>query len=109
MGGGRSTAWLLISAPACLTDDARQWLARLRAASAAAAAAYPFLQAIRQIIRRQEAERLDAWLAEATNCGLPDLETFAAGLPRERAELLAALELPWSTGPVEGQLTRLKL
>ena len=102
-------AWLLISEPACLTDDERQWLARLRAASAAAAAAYPLLQAIRQIIRRQAAERLDAWLAEATSCGLPDLETFAAGLQRERAELLAALELPWSTGPVEGQITRLKL
>jgi transposase len=40
---------------------------------------------------------------------VPDLVTFAEGLRRERAELLAALELPWRTGPVEGQITRLKL
>jgi transposase len=102
-------AWLLVCEPTRLTGDDRAWLARLQAVSTAAAAAYPLLQAIRQIIREQEAERLDAWLAEATSCGLPDLETFAAGLQRERSELLAALELPWSTGPVEGQITRLKL
>jgi hypothetical protein len=42
-------------------------------------------------------------------------EQFAAdpvwtdGLRRERTELLAALTLPWSTGPVEGHITRLKL
>ncbi len=35
--------------------------------------------------------------------------TFADGLRRERTELLAALTLPWSTGPVEGHITRLKL
>ena len=35
--------------------------------------------------------------------------TFADGLRRERSELLAALSLPWSTGPVEGHITRLKL
>ena len=40
---------------------------------------------------------------------MPDVATFATGRRRERAELLAALTLPWSTGPVEGQITRLKL
>jgi transposase len=35
--------------------------------------------------------------------------TFADGLRRERTEVLAALTLPWSTGPVEGHITRLKL
>lgn len=72
-------AWVLLSEPARLTDDDRQWLARLQAASAAAAAAYPLRQAVRQRIRQQEAHRLDAWLAEATTCGLPASEPFAAG------------------------------
>ncbi len=40
---------------------------------------------------------------------MPDVATFAAGLKRERAEVLAVLTLPWSTGPVEGHITRLKL
>jgi transposase len=37
------------------------------------------------------------------------LVTFADGLRRERAALLAALTLPWTTGPVKGHVTRLKL
>jgi transposase len=52
---------------------------------------------------------LDAWLAAATACGVPDVTSFAAGLRREHAALRAALPLPWSTGPVEGQITHLKL
>jgi transposase len=42
-------------------------------------------------------------------CSVPDVATFAEGLRRARVELLAALTLPWSTGPVEGHITRLKL
>jgi transposase len=105
----RRLAWLLVRDPADLNADDRDWLARLQAACAAAATAYPLLQESTRIIRGQQAGRLDARLAAAAGCGLPEVASFAAGLQRERAELLAALELPWSTGPVEGQITRLKL
>jgi transposase len=54
-------------------------------------------------------EQLDGWLEAAATSGVPELVTFAAGLRRERAELRAALTQPWSTGPVEGQITKLKL
>ena len=37
------------------------------------------------------------------------LAGFAEGLRRDRAAVEAALSLPWSTGPVEGKITRLKL
>lgn len=33
---------------------------------------------------------------------------FAGGLKRDLAAVRAALSLPWSTGPVEGQISRLK-
>ena len=54
-------------------------------------------------------ERLDGWLGAAATSSVPDLVTFADGRRRERAELLAALTLPWSTGPVEGHSTKLTL
>ena len=79
------------------------------AACPTAAAANPLLQEIVHIVREQAHEQLDAWLAAAAGSGVPDLVTFANGLRRERAELLAALTRPWSTGPVEGHVTRLKL
>ena len=37
------------------------------------------------------------------------LAAFAEGLRRDYAAVAAALDQPWSTGPVEGQITRLKL
>ena len=40
---------------------------------------------------------------------IPDLRTFAEGLQREYSALKAALTYPYSTGPVEGQINRLKL
>jgi transposase len=36
------------------------------------------------------------------------LAGFAAGLTRDLAAVRAALSLPWSTGPVEGQISYLK-
>lgn len=53
--------------------------------------------------------RLDTWLVAASECGLLDVATFAAGLRRERAASLAVLTLPWGTGPVQGKFTRLRL
>ena len=52
---------------------------------------------------------LDAWLVEASGCGVPTLETFAAGLKKDGAAIRAALTMPWSNGQTEGQVNRLKL
>ena len=52
---------------------------------------------------------LDAWLTEAGACGVPAMETFAAGLGRDSDAIRAALTTPWSNGQTEGQVNRLKL
>ena len=54
-------------------------------------------------------DRFDAWLERARASGIVEFEMFAKGLERERAEVIAALRLPWSSGQVEGQVHRLKL
>ncbi len=46
------------------------------------------------------------WLAEAARS---ELRAFAAGLHQDEQAVRAALLLPWSSGQVEGQVTRLKL
>jgi transposase len=48
---------------------------------------------------------LDRWIDGARG-GL--LDSLARGLQRDRAAVIAALTTPWSTSPVEGQITRLK-
>ena len=105
----RQLAWLLVRDPGGLADADLRLLDRLRGACAPAAAAYPLLQEFVSLVRERAPARLDPWLDAADACGVPDLATFAAGLRHERAELLAALTLPWSTSPVEGHITRLKL
>lgn len=102
-------AWLLVRDPDGLGDDDRALLGQLHAACPTAATAYPLLQEFVCMVKARSPERLDAWLAAAGACDVPDLVTFAEGLRREGDALRAALMLPWSTGPVEGQITRLKL
>ncbi len=40
--------------------------------------------------------------------GLTVADAFVRGIDRDRDAVLAALVEPWSTGPVEGQINRLK-
>ena len=49
------------------------------------------------------------WLQEAQQASWPELRQLARGLLRDQAAVRAALQLPYSNGPVEGQVTRLKL
>jgi len=102
-------AWLLVRDPDGLGDDDRALLGQLCAACPLAATAYPLLQQFTRMVKARTPEPLDAWLAAVADCDVPDVATFAEGLRREYAALRAALTLPWSTGPVEGQITRLKL
>jgi transposase len=41
-------------------------------------------------------------------CPVAELRTFAAGVRQDYGAVAAALEYPWSNGPVEGQINRLK-
>jgi len=40
---------------------------------------------------------------------LPAFHTFVTGVHKDKEAVLAGLTLPWSTGPVEGHVNRLKL
>lgn len=52
---------------------------------------------------------MEPWLSDAMTSTVPEIRNFASSLAQEKAELLAALELPYSNGQVEGQVTKLKL
>jgi transposase len=52
---------------------------------------------------------LDAWMTAATHSGIETLARFAQSLQQDLTAVKAGLTLPWSNGPVEGQITRLKL
>ncbi len=58
------------------------------------------------LFRRKSQESLEAVLAAAASTPLAE---FAASLRRDLAAVQAALDLPWTTSPAEGQINRLKM
>jgi len=66
-------------------------------------------QAFALMVRKRNASELEPWLEGAAESGIPELRTFATGIQREQAAILAALTYAWSQGQTEGQITRLKL
>lgn len=66
-------------------------------------------QAFALMIRSSDTPALENWLQEASQSGIAELRTFAAGIKRDQAAVLAALTYEWSQGQVEGQVNRLKL
>jgi transposase len=111
LSGTPSPRWaaLLLLQPAEKRTSAQRSfvdrLIRLGEVGAVAELARPFLQ----IVRERQPEELDPWIERAEKTTAPELRRFAAGLKRDYAAVRAALEEPWSNGPVEGQVHRLKL
>ena len=52
---------------------------------------------------------LDDWLTDAAASGLRPFMALARRIRSDRAAVNAGLTLRWSTGPVEGHVTRVKL
>jgi transposase len=60
-------------------------------------------------IRVHTSEGLDTWLEEMRASSLPAFVSFARSVEQDKAAIIAGLTLPYSTGPVEGHITHLKL
>jgi transposase len=61
-----------------------------------------------EIVRQQQPQEFDPWLEQASKSGYRVLHNFADGLRQDYKAVRAALELPWSNGPTEGHINRLK-
>ncbi len=92
-----------------LTAEERQEVEQVCARSAVLGRVYEFAQRFGRMVREQARERFDAWLEEAIASGVAELAGFARGLQRDYAAVAAALALPWSNGPTEGHVNRLKV
>jgi transposase len=104
----RQAAWLLVRRPDDLEDEDRAFVERLCESCPAVQTAYPLAQEFIRIVRERHADALESWLTRASESGIPELQSFVAGLRRDQAAVAAALTLPFSNGQVEGQVNRLK-
>ena len=61
------------------------------------------------MLHRREGARLDTWLEQVTGSGLPELQSFASGIEKDKAAIQAGLTWPANNGMVEGFVNKLKL
>ncbi len=102
----RRVARMLTADLAVLAEPDLGYVERLLALSPALAMVRDLAQRFGAMVRAHVADALTPWLTEAENS---ELRGFAAGLRQDEQAVRAALLLPWSSGQVEGQVTRLKL
>ena len=102
----RRVARMLAADTPALAEPDRAYVERLLMLSPALATARDLAQRFGALVRTRSADALAPWLANADNS---ELRGFAAGLRQDEQAVRAALTLPWSSGQVEGQVTRLKL
>lgn len=101
--------WLVMRREATLEDDAKTHLARLHAQEGAIAEAITLAQDFAELVRQRQPAQLETWLERAIASGLQAFQSLATGIRADDEAVKAGGTLPWSTGPVEGQINRLKM
>jgi transposase len=67
------------------------------------------IQSFTTMLRERQGEQLDVWLTQVEAHGVAELKSFAQGVKKDYDAVKAGLTLPWSQGPVEGHVNRLKV
>lgn len=89
-----------------LAVDERRFVTTLLALSPSIARAAGLIRRYAEMVKKGLAERLKAWIDKA---GGSDFKGFATSLRQDYDAVHATLSEPWSTGPVDGHINRLKL
>lgn len=105
----RQATWLVFRHPEKSTESGVALLPRLSQIAPAVAQTIALGQAFVQMLRSRCAERLEEGLTQAAQSTLRPFQRLAKSFRRDLDAIKAGLTLPWSTGPVEGHINRLKM
>ena len=103
---GYRLARLLTASRSRLNAEERIFVSHLLTEEPALGAAVTWARRLNKLLRRKTVENLDDVLAAAVGTLFA---RFAANLRRDFDAINAALMTPWTTSPVEGQISRLKM
>jgi transposase len=87
----------------------QQMRSRLLEAAPAVQQALDAIAAFRQLLQDRDSSGLEPWLRLAEASALPEIRSFAATLRRDQPAVQAALDYSWSSGRIEGQITKIKV
>ena len=103
----RHLAWWFLTDPDQLEKREQRTLSLLRR-NKTLAHADELTQQFVAMLKDRNAGLIDTWLFDCQVSEVSDLVTFAQGLEKEGSALHAAFTLPYSNGPVEGKMNKLK-
>jgi transposase len=103
----RALSWLLIL-PERRTPEQSEMVENLCATCPTLVQCRDLVLSFQDLMRRRAAAELEGWLEQAKASGLATFATFVRGIRSDQAAVLAAFSLPWSNGPTEGHVNRLK-
>lgn len=101
--------WLLLRPIAALEPAQQMMRARLLAAAPEVQTALAILEEFRRLVRERDGAAWAGWLRAAETSPVREVRSFAARLRADQAAIEAALAHEWSSGQVEGQVTKTKL
>jgi transposase len=105
---GQVIGWMLAH-PERLPPKAQEQLDRVTQMDEILAQARALTHGFLHLIRHHSSEGLDSWLKDVRASTVREFLPFARSVERDKPAIVAGLTLPYSTGPVEGHINRLKL
>jgi Transposase len=87
----RQAAFLFLRRPEKLRVEEQETLVKLRQIDPEVDLAYDLLEQFTQMLRNRTGELLDAWLAQVESSQLPELQSFAAGIEKDKEAVRAGL------------------
>lgn len=101
----RNCAWFLSKEPTSLDKQTERFLHHLYDNAPELSNARKLARRLAALIRGNDDAGLDQWIEDASRS---ELASLAQGVGRDIEAVRAAINQPWSTSPVEGQINRLK-
>ena len=105
----RSVTWLVLRRAEDREAEGAEQLQRLRGSPTEIAEAIGLAEGFLALVRTRAPEQLEPWLLIARASTLLAFRHFAEKLEADIEAVRAAVSLPWNNGPVEGQISRLKM
>lgn len=105
----RRATLLVLQSPENQHLEDKQVLTHLKAQHPELLTAIDLTRDFAQLVRQRLPQHLDPWLELAIASGLAPFRRFAQRLREDYAAVKAGVTLPWSNGPTEGHINRLKM
>jgi transposase len=104
----KAASWIL-TPPGKLTDADRATLGQITSRCEELAATRHLVRDFADMLCHRHGEHLETWAAQAEASPVSELRGFARGLRKDWAAVTAGLTVPYSSGPVEGHVNRIKM